>query len=39
MKGLDIVEMTGPFYFFVPFAATFVVFLTEIVREKEKKLR
>ena len=39
LEGYDVVAVTGGFYFYLPPMITFVVLLTEIVREKEKKLR
>ncbi len=39
MTGYDAVGIQGGFYFFLTPMVTFVLLLSEIVREKEKKLR
>ena len=39
LKGYDTVSMTGPFYFFIPPMFVFGLLISEIVKEKELKLR
>jgi ABC-type multidrug transport system ATPase subunit len=39
LKGYDSVSMTGPFYFFIPPMFVFGLLISEIVKEKELKLR
>ena len=39
LKGYDAVSMTGPFYFFIPPMFVFGLLVSEIVKEKELKLR
>jgi hypothetical protein len=39
LTGYDVISTSGPFYLFIPPMVTFVIVLTEIVREKEYRLR
>lgn len=39
LKGYDAVSMTGPLYFFIPPMFVFGLLISEIVKEKEEKLR
>lgn len=39
LSGYDVISTSGPFYLFIPPMVTFVIVLTEIVREKEYRLR
>jgi uncharacterized membrane protein len=38
-QGYDVISSAGPFYFFIAPMITFVVLLTELATEKEKRLR
>ena len=38
-EGIDLVSMSGPSFFFFTPMVTFMIMLTEIVREKQNKLR
>ena len=39
IKGIDVVSINGPLYFFIPPMLIFGLLMSEIVREKEQKLR
>ena len=39
LEGYDVISIEGAFWYFIPPMVTFIIMLTELVREKEHKLR